>query len=122
MLGEFETATQIDAEIQRSAIQVLHEGAELLFERDALIAVFLYLTAGPGNLGVFRGTTDLLGKEIIEGQNEEKFIASLEAQGFWAPKRSYPFSIDRLNESLRIRWEKRKGQVLVLIDDGARIR
>ena len=107
---------------ERRAFCVVDEGAELLFLEERLWAVFLHLTQKPGSSGVFRGSTDLLSKEIIDAKDDRAFAEVLEAKGFWPPKREYPFSVDRLNEDFRVRLENRRGEIMIVIDDGAMIR
>ena len=71
---------------------------------------------------VLTGETDLLGPTFFADPQPEHFTQILDAEGFYAPPRSYPFATDRLSDTLRLRLETRPDQVMIMIDDGARIR
>lgn len=107
---------------ERRYFNVIDEGAMLLFEDAKLTLVFLFLTQTPDSSGVFRGSTDLLPKEIIDAKDDTAFTEFLEAKGFWPSKRKYPFAVDRLNEDFRVRLENRRGEIKIVIDDGSMIR
>lgn len=118
----FEIIDEDPAFPDRRYFNVIDEGATLLFEDANLRLVFLFLTQTPDSSGVFRGSTDLLPKEIIDAKDGTAFAEFLEAKGFWPSKRKYPFAVDRLNEDFRIRLENPKGEIKIVIDDGAMIR
>ena len=121
-ISTYEVEQEEDAEMARSYLRLIGLGAELSFGSKGLSTVFLHLSEGEGNCGVFTGATDLLDKKTIELADENMFANSLEAQGFSAPNRTYPYAIDRLNSDIRVRLEKRHGQNLIVIDDGSLIR
>ena len=106
----------------RSYLRMIGRGVELSFRAGKLSSVFLYPTKGPENCGVFDGETDLLTREALSQTNANAFCDALEARGFVPPEKTYPFSVDRLNDQMRLRFEQRDGRVVVLIDDGAMIR
>lgn len=107
---------------ERLYFNVVDEGAMLLFADAKLKLVFLHLTQTPDSSGVFRGSTNLLPKEIIDAKDDTAFAEFLEANGFWPSKRKYPFAVDRLDEDFRVRLENRRGDITIVIDDGAMIR
>lgn len=113
---------QNDVEMDRTYIRLLGQGVELLFQNGQLSTVFLYLTKGPDDCGSFEGTTDTIGRDVMDNPKDSVFAETLEDQGYQPAKRQYPFSVDRLNDEIRIRLEKRSGAALIMIDDGMMIR
>ncbi len=111
-----------DPEIRRAYLTVLGEGVELVFEDDRLATIFLYLSGAPEECGRFGGTTDMIGREILDAQDSQPFETTMERLGFVPTKRSYPFAIDRLNDDLRIRLEQRPEKSFILIDSGDGVR
>lgn len=122
MLTAHVVSKQDDVEMQRTYLRLIGEGVELVFQDNRLTTVFLYLTKGPENCGIFSGSTDTLDRQVLDTADERKFSDVLEAKGFGPSKRIYPFSVDLLNDEIRIRLEKRSGECLVMVDDGSMIR
>ena len=122
MLSGYEISREDDDEMGRSYLRLIGRGVELSFKASKLSSVFLYITEGPEDCGTFRGETDLLARDVLSSQDNNLFCDALEAQGFDPSKKEYPFSVDRLNDELRLRLEQRQGNAIVLIDDGAMIR
>lgn len=122
ILSNYKVSREDDLEMGRSYLLMIERGVELTFKLNQLSSVFLYITKGPENLGLFDGETDLLKKEIIQSQDEKLFSETLESKGFRPTEKVYPFAVDRLNDSIRIRLEKREGRAIILIDNGAMVR
>ena len=122
LLSAFHTETDIDPQLTRTHIILPGDGAELLFKDGSLATVFLFLTPTADHPAPFAGETDLLGPTFFADPQPEHFTQILDAEGFYAPPRSYPFATDRLSDTLRLRLETRPDQVMIMIDDGARIR
>ena len=121
-LDAFQISRVEDQEMGRVNLRILGEGVELGFQDERLATVFLFLSPGDPDLGVFAGETDMLDRSIFDSTDEVRFAETLQARGFGRSKRKYPFATDLLNATLRLRLEKRPDQTLVLIDDGSFIR
>ena len=122
LLYDLEIRREDDLEIGRSYLRLVGHGVELSFKDNKLSSVFLYVSEGPENCGTFRGETDLLTREVFTSKDDKVFCDALEAQGFVLAKKKYPFSVDYLNDELRVRLECRHGSIIVLIDDGEMVR
>lgn len=122
MLAAHVVTKQEDMQMHRTYLRLIGDGVELVFQDKKLATVFLYLTDGPENCGVFSGSTDTLNRQVLDKADEREFSDVLEAKGYQPSKRTYPFSVDRLNDVLRIRLEKRSADCLVMVDDGSMIR
>ncbi|EBA11189.1 hypothetical protein RCCS2_10470 [Roseobacter sp. CCS2] len=122
MLAAHVVSTQEDVPMHRTYLRLIGDGVELVFQDKRLTTVFLYLTKGPENCGIFSGSTDTLDRQVLDKADEREFSDVLEAKGYEPSKRTYPFSVDWLNDVIRIRLEKRSSDCLVMIDDGSIIR
>ena len=122
LFSGYEIEREEDVEMNRTYLRIVERGVELLFTGNKLSSIFLHITRGPENCGTFLGEIDLLPREIIDKKNDEIFAEFLESKGFVPPRKKYPFSVDRLNDELRIRLEQRRGSTTLLIDDGNMVR
>lgn len=111
-----------DPEIGTVYLRIIDRGVELVFNDTGLSTIFVYLTAGPEDCGVFCGEFDFLSKSVRSSMDDDAFCRTMEAQGFRRAKKTYPSAIDFLNEHLRVRLECRGDKRMVVIDDGAMIR
>lgn len=105
---------------QVSYVYSLKYGLEFLFKNNRLKTVFIFLNT-TGKKG-FNGSLSLLPNSFFNSFDQEVFIKSLTELGYQQHEKAYPFSIDMLNESLRIRYNFNPRNPSIIVDNGNMIR
>lgn len=121
-LASMHFVEEFDAELDRHDIELPMDGVSLIADSGILSCVFLHLDPMWKESSPFMGNTDLLNTEFFRDPSTELFEECLTRQGFVRLLRPYPFALDMMTSQVRLRYEYRPGNRMIIFDNGAFVR